>query len=91
MKRSKDGRYARQQSCQGGCGKRIDEDAGTYASHHMTDCIGDDGERWADEAIFLCNACGTDTQNFRNLSEFQKYRDNRIISKKVLRGLNRVH
>jgi hypothetical protein len=67
------GRYAKYPRCYG-CGKTIGHD---YASHPMTDCIGDDNEPWHDTALVLCDPCYTKTDHMRNVSEFIQYRDTR--------------
>ena len=70
--RRTDGRYEKSPACRG-CGKPCDVDH--YASHPMTNCTGDDSERWDDIAIVLCDRCLSYTDHMRNASEFRQFRD----------------
>lgn len=70
--RNKDssGRYKRAPRCQG-CGKSAGH---RYASHPLTDCVGDDGQPWHDTALCLCRRCARVTQDMRNVSEFKAFK-----------------
>ena len=54
------------------CGKTV---GFNYASHPMTDCVGDDGENWGDTALVLCDPCYTRCDHMRNASEFRRYKE----------------
>lgn len=72
--RDRAGRYEKFQACYGGCGRRLNTNAGAYASHPLTDCTGDDGRPWHDTALVLCDPCAVATQDMRNVGEFLAFK-----------------
>ena len=84
--RNRAGRY-KTNPCYG-CGKGAP--ILTYGSHPMTDTKGPDGENWADVALVLCDRCGKETAEMKNVSEFVAYqkaaRAKFVFGKRIMAG-----